>query len=437
MYLCKYLHFSKKRIKIQENLVKFTICKNTNHMKSYSYNNIPETKNVKIEGDIRSEMPVNLLTFLKDTLWNNMFEYPVANILYILLIAAGLYKGIFEGDIDRMIWYIAIVLLLKGRLIYYLVKMHRSFRKAGIFPVITEEGISHMTTFHQGAKSYVRMSTIKWADVKKVRFYKNFAAVEIQKIDLSKYDIPSAYIWSDDIPELRDQILCLWNKALAAHEDQEEKLTIYSEKDEAEVNEFISGEFGEFTHVFHEVASADLHIDIAMIPPQEGRNYYTLCTIGAGAYRMNIQDEVRVGNMLSEYSEYMICLPADWKLDQESLKDEENYWPVRLLKSTARMPIWSGSWLGAGHTIGNEEGKAYSEKYPFNNILLLHPIQYLTRTRTNCNLTSGKTIAFHQILPISQEELEMIKEKGTAEFMTSIIPEDCTVMESIINRLKD
>ena len=42
-----------------------------------------------------------------------------------------------------------------------------------------------------------------------------------------------------------------------------------------------------------------------------------------------------------ERAELAIALPADWKLDQESMKDEKWYWPIRLLKSLARLPIAS------------------------------------------------------------------------------------------------
>ena len=33
------------------------------------------------------------------------------------------------------------------------------------------------------------------------------------------------------------------------------------------------------------------------------------------------------------------------------MKDEKWYWPIRLLKSLARLPIASDTWLGFGHTM--------------------------------------------------------------------------------------
>ena len=151
---------------------------------------------------------------------------------------------------------------------------------------------------------------------------------------------------------------------------------------------------------------------------------------------MNIDKEIRIQHQLSEHSEFMIYLPADWKLDDESFKDEANYWPVRLLKSTARLSRATGSWLGVGHTVGTEDGNPYSKELPYNNAMLLYPAPYLTKVYTNCNLSSGKTITFHQILPITQEELEYKQEKGTAKFLDKVFAKNCDVMRTIINRFK-
>lgn len=406
-------------------------------MKSYSFNKLPQIKGMKAEEDIRSEMPTSIWSFLKDTLWDNLFVNPLANLLYLVLIVGGVLLAIYDGDIYRLVKCIILVGVLKGALIYNMVKMYRTFKKAGIFPVVTNEGITHMYTFSQGWKKYVRLTTMRWEDIKTLRTYRNFVSLEIKNIRSVKDDIGLAYIWSDDIPALTEQILYKWKRAVNESGKKSGSLILYSEKDETEVSEFIADEFGGFSNVYHELVSPDMHIDIAMIPPQEGHDYYTLCTIGAGAYRMNIDQGTRTQHQLSEHSEFLIYLPADWKLDDESLKDESNYWPIRLLKNTARLSYRTGSWLGIGHTIGSEDGETYSDKLPYNNAVLLYPAPYLTNVYTNCNLSSGKTISFHQILPITGKELDYKYEKGTAEFLDSIFPEGCDVMEIIIDRLKD
>ena len=44
------------------------------------------------------------------------------------------------------------------------------------------------------------------------------------------------------------------------------------------------------------------------------------------------------------------------------MKDERWYWPIRLLKSLARLPINCDSWLGHGHTVENREPFAENTK---------------------------------------------------------------------------
>ena len=44
------------------------------------------------------------------------------------------------------------------------------------------------------------------------------------------------------------------------------------------------------------------------------------------------------------------------------MKDEKWYWPIRLLKSLARLPIASDTWLGFGHTLEHEEDFAKDTK---------------------------------------------------------------------------
>ena len=185
------------------------------------------------------------------------------------------------------------------------------------------------------------------------------------------------------------------------------------------------------------MVSSDIHLDVALIPPTADRDYYTLCTIGAGAYRMEIEREIRTEYHLSEYAEYVLYLPSDWKLDNESINDESCYWPIRLLKDTARLPLWTESWLTMGHTVGSEDGQPYSDEYPYNNVILTHPAPFVATRESRCNLKSGKTIIFHHVFPITKEELEFKNENGTAALLERIFPKDCDEMEIIINRLKN
>lgn len=49
---------------------------------------------------------------------------------------------------------------------------------------------------------------------------------------------------------------------------------------------------------------------------------------------MEIEEEFR--KVCPDRLELMIDLPTDWPLEMESLRDERNFWPIRILKILAR-----------------------------------------------------------------------------------------------------
>ena len=112
--------------------------------------------------------------------------------------------------------------------------------------------------------------------------------------------------------------------------------------------------FGNFETVFHELSSPDIHVDICVVPPSEEHDYYTLVTMGMGAHRMNVPEELAEYKL--ERAELAIALPKDWKLKYEDLKDERWYWPIRLLKDLARLAYCqrhlAGLWPHSGPAGG-------------------------------------------------------------------------------------
>ena len=144
---------------------------------------------------------------------------------------------------------------------------------------------------------------------------------------------------------------------------------VYTENEMSAVEQHIQNTFGEFENVFHELVSPDIHVDVCIVPPSEERNYYTLVTMGMGAHRMNVPQELADTRL--ERAELAIALPPDWKLDEESLKDERWYWPIGLLKVLARLPIAEDTWLGFGHTMDKQS--PFAENTTLCGALLVGP----------------------------------------------------------------
>ena len=176
---------------------------------------------------------------------------------------------------------------------------------------------------------------------------------------------------------------------------------VYTEEEMEAVEGHIQQYFGPFENVFHELVSPDIHVDICVVPPSRERDYYTLVTMGMGAHRMNVPEELAEYKL--ERAELAIALPADWKLDQESMKDERWYWPIRLLKSLARLPINCDSWLGHGHTVENRE--PFAENTKLCTATLIDP-QGTEDGSEVCTLPGGEEVNFYQVIPLYADELD-------------------------------
>lgn len=176
---------------------------------------------------------------------------------------------------------------------------------------------------------------------------------------------------------------------------------VYTEEEMEAIEGHIQQYFGKFENVFHELSSPDIHVDICVVPPSEKRDYYTLVTMGMGAHRMNVPEELAEYKL--ERAELSIALPGNWKLKHEDLKNERWYWPIRLLKTLARLPIASDTWLGFGHTMNNEDDFAKDTK--LCAAMLTGP-QDTEDGSEVCILPSGEEVNFYQVIPLYREELE-------------------------------
>ena len=187
-----------------------------------------------------------------------------------------------------------------------------------------------------------------------------------------------------------------------APQDEESSVPeVYTEEELAAVEGHIQQYFGKFGHVFHELSSPDIHVDICVVPPSQERDYYTLVTMGMGAHRMNVPGALAEYKL--ERAELAIALPRNWKLKHEDLKNERWYWPIRLLKTLARLPIASDTWLGFGHTMDNEEDFAENTKLC---AAILTPPQGTEDGSEVCTLPGGEEVNFYQVLPLYRDELE-------------------------------
>lgn len=201
-------------------------------------------------------------------------------------------------------------------------------------------------------------------------------------------------------------------------ENVSDDMYLYSEKELDEYETFIQQNFGDYKEVFHEIVSPDIHLDIIMVPPTPENPFHKLITMGMGAYRMNVPQELKEYEL--EHAELVLYLPEDWNITSS---DEKDYWPIRYLKVLGRLPINYNTWLGYGHTVhANAEAEAFAENTELNSILLLNACN-LEFENMDLRLSSGKKINFYQIFPLYQEELEY-KQQNSADELLDLFSDD-------------
>ena len=129
--------------------------------------------------------------------------------------------------------------------------------------------------------------------------------------------------------------------------------------------------FGKVENVLREVKSDLLNLAVHVIPPRDESTPHVLFTTGISDRPMKAPREVYIERRV----ELMLALPPYWKLHREALKDERWNWPIRGLKTMARLTHEHQTWLDMGHTIPNGEPPVpYAPHVPFCCALITPPL---------------------------------------------------------------
>lgn len=174
-----------------------------------------------------------------------------------------------------------------------------------------------------------------------------------------------------------------------------------------EIADHIEKHVGKIHLVLHEIISEQVHIDVYWVKPTPERPFHTFVTSGMSDKPMNTPEGVEG----CDYAELSICLPEDWKLSEEDLNDENNYWPIRWLKYLARFPHEYNTWFGFGHTIPNgDPAEPFAENTKLNTMLLLPTIVFKKDFHTLA--LENKSIDFYTLIPLYSEEVALKMKKG-------------------------
>ena len=170
-----------------------------------------------------------------------------------------------------------------------------------------------------------------------------------------------------------------------------------------QISSHIEQHLGPIETVFHEIVSDTVHIDVHVVRPTEAVPHIRLVTSGMSDLPMTTPDDPEVPKHL----ELLMTLPAHWQLDQESFENEDWYWPVRLLKTLARLPHKHQTWLGWAHTVPNGDPP---EPYASNTKLcgaIVLPSITVPDSFHELNIPGHKSITFYSIVPLYESEMNL------------------------------
>ena len=201
---------------------------------------------------------------------------------------------------------------------------------------------------------------------------------------------------------------------------------LYTEQEIDEYVTFMEKNFGKRDIILPEFFSTDIQLDIIIIPPTKDNDFYKLITLGMGAFKMNVPDEKKEDEL--EYAELIMYLPADWNMNSA---EDNNYWPIQIMKTIGKLPVTNHSWIGYGYTAHNDdEGSCFAENTKFNTMLLLYAYN-MNHEKLELHLSSGKKINFYQMFPIYQEELDLIKKTSLEHVLGLFTEHDITPVLNI------
>jgi hypothetical protein len=180
-----------------------------------------------------------------------------------------------------------------------------------------------------------------------------------------------------------------------------------------EIGGHIERHLGPVASVYHEIVSDKVHIDVHVVQPTDEHPYVRLVTSGMSDLPMHTPED----DFISKYAELMVTLPPDWKLGNEDMKDEAWYWPVRMLKTLARLPHQYDTWLGFGHTVPNgDPPQPYAPNTRFCGAIVLPSV---TAPSGFHRLAIGKvkTIDFFAVIPLYEAEMNLKLRSGVDELL--------------------
>ncbi len=177
--------------------------------------------------------------------------------------------------------------------------------------------------------------------------------------------------------------------------------TCYTAEERRIVERYIGDAFGPIARTFWDGTDDDMRIDVAVTEPDEERDFYTLTTIGMGARRMDVPEELAERNRA--FAELCVCLPPDWDVMNDA-------WPFHMLQQTARIPFSKHDHLGVGNAY---HGPMMRDSGFAANFIV--PAATRNGTSTRLMMPNGRIVNFYLLIPVYEEEWDYIASRRDSQ----------------------
>lgn len=355
--------------------------------------------------NVRLNSPKNALVYTWFALINLTARNPLWLIIAISWIAIFKITGITADmtlgiDFTYLLPAFEFILILECCILQYLPQRHATWFR------IDKYGISEL--YKDKFAKYNAIEEDTWKQISQVRVYRHFMAITICYASGHR----NTLILTTKAPKAAiKSITYYWNLAARGFFDKDIP-DAYTATEQKEICKFIERQFGRQVLTIYDDCDEAINVDLAIIRPDDDHPYYTICTIGAGAYRINAANVNDDNKPDTRYYEYMVHLPPEWHIGRTVSSDDKMNWPLAMLRK-----------------LGNKWLSASNKSLPYGSIALEYHLSPHTKAQGMyfcpplqqpdsfpvADLSTGCSVAFTQVIFLTEEEAKLTGKSGTPQ----------------------
>ncbi len=200
--------------------------------------------------------------------------------------------------------------------------------------------------------------------------------------------------------------------------------------DDERIAQHIDTHIGTPEYVYREIETDVLAVSIHVVEPSPTRNYYTLITSGMSARPMTT-DATHL-----RYAELLICLPNTWRMGQVAFQTDGDvyYWPLRWLKTLARLPHLTDSCLRLFQAVPNSDPpQPLAANTDLCALLIADPVLFDDGVR-KLHVDDDRTVNFYGVVPLLGDELAYLRQHGGYDLLEKLTFRGVTELVNVERR---